>query len=107
MITKKKTVMRARGRSQAQVSANYMVIMYMITNKITIMYMILYAHVSVFFQAIRDLAAAAFSFGAQEFMAQTWGGDDVGVLLEHGVPVCVFAYTWKETPTLTHSPDRA
>jgi len=36
-------------------------------------------------KAIRDLAAAAFSFGAQEFMAQTWGGDDVGVLLEHGL----------------------
>ena len=36
-------------------------------------------------KAIRDLAAAAFSFGAQEFMAQTWGGDDVGVLLDHGL----------------------
>jgi transaldolase len=35
--------------------------------------------------AIRDLAAAAFSFGAQEFMAQTWGGPDVGALLDHGL----------------------
>ena len=37
-------------------------------------------------KAIKDLAAAAFSFGAQEFMAQTWGGD-IGTLVEHGLQI--------------------
>ena len=37
--------------------------------------------------AIKELAAAAFSFGASEFMAQTWGGPDVGALIERGLQI--------------------
>jgi len=37
--------------------------------------------------AIKDLALSAFSLGAQEFMAQTWGGDDVDILVKHGIEI--------------------
>jgi len=38
------------------------------------------------YQSIKDLAMAAFSLGANEFMAQAWGGD-VGSLVEHGLQI--------------------